>query len=162
MFFATLLIGKLRIPYKELQTSKEEDTWVEAKIHEIGKIFKSIMQDPVFAGSYKHAIEKKRYWSLIGNPNNEKNYIGNFAKHCRIRVHSCPNLNTHVVKEEALKLTQELYESSIGELKYTPDNVRYEKFLNRYGAKILLTPRILSMTPKITGRHFYQWKREPQ
>ena len=51
---------------------------------------------------------------------------------------------------------------SHGELKYTPDNVRYEIFLNRYRANILLTPLNLSISPKITGRLFYQWKREPR
>lgn len=103
-----------------LPTKEDEKTFIETKCKEIGETLLYVVKQESFKMCYQRAINHPKIWDAVSGQNAKSpggGYV-DFISNCRSWVTPCDNFNSHVVKDDMIKLLEILQENEYDDVKY--------------------------------------------
>ena len=105
---------------EEIPTKEDEKAFINAKCNDIGETLLFVIKQESFKMCYERAINHPKIWDAVSGKNSKSaggGYV-DFISSCRVWVTPCENFNTHVVKEDMIKLLEILAEHEYDHVKY--------------------------------------------
>lgn len=109
------------LPEKEdLPTAEDEAKFIDSKCRELGDALLYVIRQESFKMCYERAINHPKIWEAVTGKNSKSGGAGyvDFISQCRTWVSHCDHFNTHIVKDDAVKLSELLQEHNYKDVKY--------------------------------------------